>query len=645
MTTISELRLALVALACCVLLPATALACGGFFCFQQPIDQSAERVLYIQQPGQITVHIQISYTGDDDKFSWILPLQSVPELGIGSDSVFQLLEQGTAPYFQLEWQNKKDCHASYPCPMADGGGGGNGGPGGGVDVLLQQNVGPYNAVVLKSKSADELLKWLNDNGYVQPKETKPLIKSYVDKEHVFLALKLQKDKGAGDIQPIVVTLDEVGPCLPIRLTSVAAQPDMPVVTWTLGPHRAIPKNFLHVILNEATIDWMTAGGNYKTVVSKAVDQASGHAFTTEYAQPAKKFTAKFHNDKWDTSKLESIATPGKFMMALLQYGYPRTSQMQALIRKYIPKPKTYQSVPDNEFYNCLTCEGCKQSPCSDYKAAVAKQSFDPVAFAKAIEEGVVEPLAKVQGAFDTLAYLTRLYTTIDPAEMDKDPIFGFNPDLPDIERVRTAKAHPICKPGKETPHKAKIVFTNGHEITVDVPDNLNSCAFGPGFGGSPGFGKGDGPINADGGQPAWKVEVLDESGPPLEIDPSAADKVDAALNDAKLGKKSLSAEFIASLPDINWNPKSKDDPTGGVEPDPDKKPVDEDAGTSVVDTNVGGGVDAGGAATGGPYTPARSTDSTCSASPVGGGAVPGLLLLLAAAGLLVSWRRRETSRA
>ena len=137
MRSVQPLRLALIALLPCLLLPAAAMACGGFFCFQQPIDQSAERVLYIQQPGEITVHIQISYTGDDDKFSWILPLPSLPQLGIGSDSVFQLLEQGTSPYFQLQWQNEKNCHAQYPCPMASAGGGDGGGDNSnGVSVLM-----------------------------------------------------------------------------------------------------------------------------------------------------------------------------------------------------------------------------------------------------------------------------------------------------------------------------------------------------------------------------------------------------------------------------------------------------------------------------------------------------------------------------
>ncbi|MEY3013891.1 MAG: hypothetical protein RIT45_2626, partial [Pseudomonadota bacterium] len=181
------------------LLPASAWACGGFFCFTQPVDQSAERVLYVQGDNTITVHIQISYTGDDKNFSWVLPLQKVPELGIGSDSIFTILEQSTAPLFQLQWQQKQDCYGYSPCELADasaGGGAGGGGPtnDGGVQVLKEENVGPYKSVVIQGQNGADLVKWLNDNGYVQPQETTPLVDSYAKQGYVFLALQLQKDK-------------------------------------------------------------------------------------------------------------------------------------------------------------------------------------------------------------------------------------------------------------------------------------------------------------------------------------------------------------------------------------------------------------------------------------------------------------------
>ncbi len=599
---------ALIAASAISLAPRPAQACGGFFCSTQPIDQSAERVLYLADEGKYTVHIQISYTGEDDQFSWILPLIDVPQLGIGSDSVFQILEQMTTPQYYLQWQNKPDCNAYGDCRFeASAGGptddrdGKNGG--GGVEVLQELKVGPYDTVVIKGTSGAELIKWLNDNNYVQPKETEALIDVYAKQDYVFLALKLQSDKAAGDIAPIVLTVEEVAPCLPIRLTKLAASADMPIVTWTLGDHRAIPKNFLHVVLNEATIDWMNPGSNYKNVVSKAVDQAAGHAFVTEYAKKYDKaFANRFASDDWIPQQLEGIKDPGKFLQALMQEGYPRTSQMQDLIRKYIPKPALYKDVSDAEFYNCIQ-NASTWGECPKYIAAVAGQTFEPVPFAQEIQVMIVEPLAKVQGAFDEKTWLTRLYTTVDPDEMTKDPIFAFNADLPEVDNVHTAQAEPICKPGSTKPHQAILTFANGTETTITLPDSGSDYCWGLPVGGSAPFGKGDGESIAAGGQPALRVEVLDETGAPLVIDPSAAEMVDAQLNTAQVGKKSLDPDFILTLPAVTWDP------------------------SPVAGTDSGGGT----------TTTTSSSGCSAAAAPAGNGLA--LMLIAMAAGLLV-WRRR-----
>ena len=554
-------RLAATALALTSLAALPAYACGGFFCFTQPVDQSAERILYVQEGGKITVHIQISYTGEDQNFSWILPLQKAPEGGglkPSSDSVFQLLEQATSPQFQLNWKNTADCSGPQQCMYASAGGGdGTNGTKGGVQVLLQQNVGPYEAVVVKGTSSTELVDWLNANKFVQPQATKPLIEQYVKENYVFLALKLQKDKSAGDLVPIAVTLDEVGPCLPIRLTALATAPDMPIVTWVVGKARAIPKNFLHVEINDAAVDWMTAGGNYKTVVSKAVDLGSGHAFLTELAKKTKDLPIQFANPGWDAKDFEKVTDPGKFLALMLEKGLPRTTQIQGLIKKYVKKPNAYKDVSDQEYFNCIQNSGSMPSEgkCKEYLDAAVKAGFDGAAFAKDLNDLVIKPLQTLDSQYKAQPYLTRLYTTLSAEEMSKDPIFGYNAELPDVSNQHSADATPVCEAGSKIATKAKLKFADGFEMTLDIPkETQGSCG---NFPGSPvGFGKGTGAVVAAGGQPLKRVQVLDEKGPPLEIDQKDADKVDAQLNTAQLGTPSLKPEFIASLAKVTWNPHS-----------------------------------------------------------------------------------------
>src|SRR5690606_29533556 len=91
-------------------------------------------------------------------------------------------------------------------------------------------------------------------------------------------------QSTGDLQPVVVKYQSQLPQIPIVLTSVAADPDMPVLVWVLGEHRAIPRNFFHTHVNDALIDWFRDGANYIEVVTAAVDEADGHhSFITEYA--------------------------------------------------------------------------------------------------------------------------------------------------------------------------------------------------------------------------------------------------------------------------------------------------------------------------------------------------------------------------
>ena len=73
------------------------------------------------------------------------------------------------------------------------------------------------------------------------------------------------------------------PGIPIRLTAVATEPDLGILAYVLGEHRAVPTNYLHVQINEAAIDWFFGGFNYANIVTQAANEAGGQAFVTEYA--------------------------------------------------------------------------------------------------------------------------------------------------------------------------------------------------------------------------------------------------------------------------------------------------------------------------------------------------------------------------
>jgi len=71
--------------------------------------------------------------------------------------------------------------------------------------------------------------------------------------------------------------------------------------------------------------------------------------------------------------------------------------------------------------------------------------FDPEAFTDALDATVVTPLRQTQALFDDGDTLTRLFTTLSAEEMTRDPVFDFNPDLPQVSNLRSAAARWDCE--------------------------------------------------------------------------------------------------------------------------------------------------------------------------------------------------------
>ena len=68
-------------------------------------------------------------------------------------------------------------------------------------------------------------------------------------------------------------------------------------------------------------------------------------------------------------------------------------------------------------------------------------------------------------AFEASPYLTRLYTTLNASEMSVDPSFGYNQDLEDVARARSADLYLDC--GGLPNH---IITAEGLEVDLDEDD-------------------------------------------------------------------------------------------------------------------------------------------------------------------------------
>ena len=493
-------------------------ACGGFFCSSFPMNQVSEQILFVANGETVTTHVQIEYNGTAADFAWILPVPAVPKLGVSHNELFRQLQFATQPFFVLDWREDPEC--GFGPPVFAAAEGADDATRRDVDVVSEGQVGPYQTAVISSEDAGAIVEWLEENGYELGDLGVELLTPYVEGDFLFLALKLAPDRDVGDLQPIALEYPSVEPMIPIQLTAVATEPDLGVLVWILGEERAIPKNYLHVRINEALIDWFNFGFNYQDVVTRAADEAGGQAFATDYAGASSIMeNALYWEDRFDLDALRRQEHPVDVIDELLFQGFPRDDQMQALLRRRIPMPASVLEEGvlevvfrgDREEYDKAAEEGRLDAIAEisfynnmrAYDEFLEDLVFDLDALIADLDAIIVTPLRESQELFEQHPYMTRLYTTLSAEEMTIDPAFSFNPDLPEVSNLRRADARFECVDfDPDNPDYEKLVLV----VTLADGREIRSLPFA------------ELPPPDDRILPAAAViERLDESGPPVVL--------------------------------------------------------------------------------------------------------------------------------
>jgi hypothetical protein len=500
-------------------------ACG---CFAPPdpsvpIVQAGERILFSTKDGVVTAHIQIQYKGAAADFGWILPLPSVPTLDVGTDELFTDLISTTQPKYLLTYKYDDSC----VLPKSGGGAttagppatpGANDASGGRNDiVVVQSSVGPYDYAVLHAEKKDDMLAWLGANHYFIPAGTDAVVGPYIHPGAYFLALKLKSGADVGDLQPVVVKYASDLPMIPIVLTSVAAQADMGIQVWMLGASRAIPRNYYHTVINDALIDWSTNGKNYNDVIIAATKEAKGrHTFVTEYAGPSSVMQGQLYSTGrfGSLAELASQPSPIAFVTYLYGHGYTVRGPTQAgpifvrpqlssivteVLGKYIPVPPALK-VDAQTFYSQISYYLGAYRDAHPEDFAGYTVDYQPGMMAADLDERVVTPTRNADQLFNDYSYLTRLYTTLSPEQMDKDPVFSWNKDLPSVSNVHNAVVVVHCDLFTTNLSTAPATLTTGDGLRIEYPQGY--------------------PAKLPDGVPASRrIETLPEEGPAkIELD-------------------------------------------------------------------------------------------------------------------------------
>ena len=520
------------------LMTSEAEACGGLFCnAAQPVDQAGERILFALIEGQIEVHVQISYQGPAEDFSWIVPTPAEPELLSSTDDLFFRLGMSTTPIYQPTIVDLGDCNSaigSRGAPNVDMAASA-GGPGeetfipeeAGVTVVQELQIGPYDAQVLTANDAGVLVAWLEEHGYDLPEGGAEKIAPYVASGSYYIGLQLQKDREAGDLTPIAFRYAGTEPVIPLQLTAVAATDDMRLQPFVLGDARAVPENYMHVVVNDFAVDWLTAGSNYLDVVRRAADAAGGQAFVTDAASRVADLDVElWREDLYPLDEIRRLTDADQLAEHLMSIGYLSPLDNSWQHQRAIPVsngtvPILARFVPSQQGespFDRFTCLRCYVKP--------GQVPLDGAALADALEAEWVSVMRRGQELLDASTWLTRLTSSMSADEMTVDPRFVLNPDLPAVPGQRPAELEFDCRTVHNRNQAPRaLVLPDGRRLELPSLDDASRIDF-----------TWDSWVEGLTGLPAAIIEQTGRSGEPVVVtDHSAAIDAELGAVNAKLG--------------------------------------------------------------------------------------------------------------
>ncbi len=207
---------------------------------------------------------------------------------------------------------------------------------------------------------------------------------------------------------------------------------------------------------------LLAGANYVQVVTDAVDEIEGHhSFVTEYAGPSNimvdvlDYQGRFGNLAELAAKTDAI----DFVGYMNNTGYPLfgnngpngfsptyASQILNILQSHLPVPSKLlaEDITPAEYYWNISYYLGQYRQENPEKFEDLDVTFVPQEVADQLQERVVDPTLEAGQIFRDHDYLSRLFTTLSPNEMTKDPVFSFNPNLPEVSNVHSGTITYYC---------------------------------------------------------------------------------------------------------------------------------------------------------------------------------------------------------
>ncbi len=266
--------------------PAPAEACGGFFAPQGvPAAVAGHHMVVSVAPGRTVLWDQIRYTGDPAEFAWVLPVKQGARVEVSRAAFFETLDALSGvrvlPPAVDCGGSSFGCNTTFSLGALDEGAGeGEPEP---VEIVHQGTVGPYETVTLSSSVPGALGEWLLSHGYGIDASAAAVIDAYAAEGFDFIALRLLPGQGVAQMTPVRVIGG--GDVLPLRMVSVGAPEETPIVLSIIGEGRYRVEGLQEVALQRGLLSWDFADGttSYEPLRRAALAQNGGASFLTTSA--------------------------------------------------------------------------------------------------------------------------------------------------------------------------------------------------------------------------------------------------------------------------------------------------------------------------------------------------------------------------
>ena len=298
-------------------------ACGG--CFTGGGESTlvtAHRMALSVSTERTVLWDQIRYQGEPEEFAWVLPVRPGATVELSSDAFFEALDAATTtsvnrppdavcqpPGSGTAHEDRDDEGAYYymGCSMAgcaaDGRMGdaerGGGGAGGGawtttateppppVEVVHEESIGPYEAVILSSNVPGALYDWLLAHGYSVDPSMEPVIDGYEAEGFDFVGLRLIPGVGTRQMKPVRVITKGASPALPLKMVAAGTGANVALTLFLIGEGRWQSQSFPNRQVDPGSIVWdfATGSSSYGELRLSALGQDAGATWITTYAKP------------------------------------------------------------------------------------------------------------------------------------------------------------------------------------------------------------------------------------------------------------------------------------------------------------------------------------------------------------------------